>query len=89
MKNIYNLKIIEDENLVANADRMGKYLLDQLRSLEVDHPIIGNVRGLGLLTCVLFGMGVQYWGDKYITVSGLDVNSWLLTNNSIPRNNGL
>lgn len=47
-----NLKIIEDENLVANADRMGKYLLDQLRSLEVDHPIIGNVRGLGLLTCV-------------------------------------
>ncbi len=47
-----NLKIIEDENLVENAALMGAYLLEQLHSLEPDHPIIGNVRGLGLLTAV-------------------------------------
>ena len=47
-----NLKIIEEENLVDNAAVMGDYLLELLHSLELDHPIIGNVRGLGLLTAV-------------------------------------
>lgn len=47
-----NINIIESENLVENAAVMGKYLLEQLNSLELDHPIIGNVRGIGLLACV-------------------------------------
>ena len=47
-----NIDIIEKENLVENSAQMGAYLLEQLHTLEEDHPIIGNVRGLGLLACV-------------------------------------
>jgi len=47
-----NIAIIERENLVQNSAEMGAYLLEQLHMLEDDHPIVGNVRGLGLLTTV-------------------------------------
>ena len=47
-----NIKIIEEENLVDNAAQMGAYLLEQLRSLQDDHPTVGNVRGLGLINAV-------------------------------------
>ena len=47
-----NIDIIEKENLVENSAKMGAYLLEQLHALEDEHPIIGNVRGLGLLACV-------------------------------------
>ena len=47
-----NIKIIEDDNLVENSAEMGPYLLGQLHSLEPEHPMIGDVRGLGLLACV-------------------------------------
>lgn len=47
-----NIKIIEEENLVDNAAQMGAYLLKQLRSLQDDHPTVGNVRGLGLINAV-------------------------------------
>lgn len=47
-----NIKIIEEENLVENAAQMGAYLLEQLRSLQDDHPTVGNVRGLGLINAV-------------------------------------
>ena len=45
-----NIKIIERENLVENSARMGAYMLEQLKPLKDDHPIVGDVRGLGLLT---------------------------------------
>lgn len=47
-----NIKIIEEDRLVQNAEQMGKYLLDQLKSLQVEHSIIGNARGLGLITAL-------------------------------------
>ena len=47
-----NIEIIERENLVKNAVEMGAYLLEQLHTLEDRHPIVGNVRGLGLLAAV-------------------------------------
>ncbi len=43
-----NLRIIENENLVANAAAMGDYLLQRLRGLEQRHDVIGDVRGKGL-----------------------------------------
>jgi taurine-pyruvate aminotransferase len=43
-----NMKIIEEENLVENAAKMGEYLMEQLRSLQQKHQIIGDVRGKGL-----------------------------------------
>jgi len=42
------MRIIETENLLDNVNKMGDYLMDQLRELQQKHPIIGDVRGLGL-----------------------------------------
>jgi putrescine aminotransferase len=46
-----NLEIIERENLGANAELVGGRLLENLRSL-LDLPIVGDVRGAGLLASV-------------------------------------
>ncbi len=48
---LVNLDIIEREGLVENSERMGRYLLDRLTPLK-EHPIVGDVRGLGLM-CAL------------------------------------
>ena len=42
------LDIIEKEKLQENAARVGGALMDGLRALQQDHPLIGEVRGLGL-----------------------------------------
>ena len=47
-----NIQIIEDEGLVKNAAEVGAYFKEQLESLMADHPIVGDVRGLGLLLAV-------------------------------------
>ena len=44
-----NIEIIESENLVNNSARTGLYLLNKLKELQENHPIVGDVRGLGLL----------------------------------------
>ena len=49
-----NLRIMEQDNLVANAEAMGARLLDGLRRAVGRHPIVGEVRGRGLLVCVDF-----------------------------------
>lgn len=41
------LAVLEDENLIENADEMGEYLIGRLRRIESDH--IKEVRGRGLL----------------------------------------
>jgi adenosylmethionine-8-amino-7-oxononanoate aminotransferase len=46
-----NLQIFEDEQLVARAERLGKYLQDGLARLR-EMPNVGNVRGLGLMAAV-------------------------------------
>lgn len=43
-----NMRIIEDENLLENANKMGDYLLDRLHQLKEQHVLIGDVRGKGL-----------------------------------------
>jgi adenosylmethionine-8-amino-7-oxononanoate aminotransferase len=47
-----NLAIIEEEGLVANAARMGERLRAELSELKASHPIVGEVRGKGLLAGV-------------------------------------
>ena len=47
-----NIDIIERENLVGNAEAMGKRLMAGLRDLQRRHPSIGDVRGLGLFAGV-------------------------------------
>ncbi len=43
------LEVIEREGLQTNSLAVGNYLLDGLRSLADKHPIIGDVRGKGLM----------------------------------------
>jgi 4-aminobutyrate aminotransferase len=48
------LKAIKDEGMVANAAVMGQRLMDGLRDIQADYPVIGEVRGLGLMIAVEF-----------------------------------
>jgi 2,2-dialkylglycine decarboxylase (pyruvate) len=43
------LDVIADEDLVQRTQKMGTYLMDQLRALRSEFPQIGDVRGRGLL----------------------------------------
>jgi adenosylmethionine-8-amino-7-oxononanoate aminotransferase len=47
------LRIIEEQDLIGNCHRMGLRLLDGLKTL-LDHPTVGDVRGLGLMAGVEF-----------------------------------
>jgi 4-aminobutyrate aminotransferase len=46
---IATLDVIRDEGLVENARVRGGQLQDGLRKVAADHPVIGDVRGLGLM----------------------------------------
>ena len=43
------IEIIEDEELVENAARVGAYALERMAAMQARHPSIGDVRGRGLL----------------------------------------
>jgi taurine---2-oxoglutarate transaminase len=46
------LNIYEDENMVANAAAMGKYIEEKMEGLKLKHPSIGDFRNTGLLGCI-------------------------------------
>lgn len=43
------LDVIQEENLLDHAASLGAYALERFRELQSRHPLIGDVRGLGLL----------------------------------------
>ena len=53
-----NIQILEDEGLVERSAKVGAQFLEQLNGLRDDHPIIGDVRGIGLL------LGVEFVEDR-------------------------
>jgi len=53
-----NLDYLESEGLQANAERVGKLLLEGLDDLRERHEIVGDVRGAGLM------IGVELVTDK-------------------------
>ncbi len=52
------IDVIEDEELLQNATRIGKFALERLGELERKHTLVGDVRGLGLL------IGVELVRDR-------------------------
>jgi taurine--2-oxoglutarate transaminase len=46
------LKIYEDENMIANAAAMGKYIDQRVEEMKAIHPSIGDFRNTGLLGCI-------------------------------------
>lgn len=53
-----NIEIIEREELIQNAATVGEYFQAELRSAVVDNPLVGDVRGLGMIA------GVELVADK-------------------------
>jgi L-2,4-diaminobutyrate transaminase len=49
-----NLDIIEREDLLANVREVGPYLVNSLKQAVGDHPLVGEVRGVGMLAAVEF-----------------------------------
>jgi L-2,4-diaminobutyrate transaminase len=49
-----NLDIIERENLVGNAAETGAYFNAQLKKTFGEHPLVGDVRGEGLMAALEF-----------------------------------
>ena len=43
------IEAIEQEGMIENAARVGAYLHQRLRALQAKHPLIGDVRGMGLM----------------------------------------
>lgn len=52
-----NLKIIDERNLIGQADEVGAQMQQMLRAYA-DHPLVGEVRGVGLIA------GVELVADK-------------------------
>jgi len=62
-----NLEILFREDLVARGAEQGAYLLSQLEGLR-SHPTVGDVRGIGLMTCLelVKGPGTKEpWGTRH------------------------
>lgn len=49
---IENIKVIQEENLVDNAAKMGTYIELEVEKLKAKHPSIGDFRNTGLLGCI-------------------------------------
>src|SRR5687767_12107984 len=48
------IKVIEDENLRANAATVGAYFREKLEGLKEKYPVVGDVRGMGLMQALEF-----------------------------------
>ena len=49
---------MENENLIERSAQMGSLLLDQLKEEIGEHPLVGDIRGKGLL------VGIELVNDK-------------------------
>nr|WP_282450610.1 aminotransferase class III-fold pyridoxal phosphate-dependent enzyme [Marinobacter xestospongiae] len=58
------IDVIREEQLVANAEAMGKRLRDGLESLQKDYPEMEDVRGLGLMQGVEMRRDGQPDGER-------------------------
>jgi 4-aminobutyrate aminotransferase len=52
------IKYIETHNLAEHARQVGNYAVERMKDMMADHPLIGDVRGLGLL------MGMELVRDR-------------------------
>jgi len=46
------LQIYEDEKLIENAAKMGRYMEERFEAMKQKHPSIGDYRNTGLLGCI-------------------------------------
>jgi 4-aminobutyrate aminotransferase len=51
---VATIKAMRDEKMIDNAQVRGAQLINHLRRIQLDYPVIGDVRGLGLMIGVEF-----------------------------------
>jgi 4-aminobutyrate aminotransferase len=51
---VATIRAMRDEKMIENANIQGEKLLNHLRRVQLDFPVIGDVRGLGLMIGVEF-----------------------------------
>jgi len=75
------IEILLEERLVENAEERGRQLLGLLKELQEDYPVLGDVRGLGLMIATEFSSDGKPDKDraKSIQKACLDRNLLLLT----------
>jgi len=79
---VATIRVMKEEGLPANAEKMGGVLMTGLRKLQEEHPAIGDVRGLGLMVATEFTLPKhEPWTDhaRAVTKSALDEGLMLLT----------
>lgn len=52
------LQYIEKNDVIENVEEKGQYLMNELRKLQLHFPIIGDIRGKGLL------LGIEFVADQ-------------------------
>jgi len=75
---VATVKVIQEEGLVQNAQRRGEQLRSHLRDLQVQFPVIGEVRGLGLMDAVEFTRNGQPDPDTTKAVAGTALENGLI-----------
>ncbi len=68
------IEIIEDEGLVENASEVGAYARARLADMRARHPLIGDVRGKGLL------IGIELVSDRAAKTPAYDAAESVLYN---------
>jgi len=64
-----NIQFLEDENLPARATETGEYAMRKLREIQKQNPIIGEVRGAGLM------IGIELVRDEKLTPANSEAES--------------
>jgi 4-aminobutyrate aminotransferase / (S)-3-amino-2-methylpropionate transaminase / 5-aminovalerate transaminase len=64
-----NIEVMQEENLSAQATETGEYAMQNLRQLQKQNPIIGEVRGLGLM------IGVELVRDEKLTPANTEAEA--------------
>jgi len=64
-----NINFMEKENLPARAAESGNYVMSKLRELQKKNPLIGEVRGLGLM------IGVELVKDEKLTPAAAEAEA--------------
>src|SRR5258708_4745346 len=68
---LVTIRLLRDQ-YVENAARMGEYMMNGLRELQHKHPIVGDVRGLGLM------IGVELVRDRQTKERAVDERNALV-----------
>jgi 4-aminobutyrate aminotransferase len=64
-----NIQFMQEEGLAARAEQTGEYAMRKLRELQKQNPMIGEVRGLGLM------IGVELVRDEKLTPAGAEAEA--------------